>query len=240
MRRAQRPGRWRGPPEQDAPHPDGPGPLDVVPVAVAHHHRLARLGTEQVECRPEDAGVRLVVAVLGRRDPARDETVELEVAGERLEGAVGVGDQAQPKPPPPELAEGGHHVVVELEVVARGPLAVHLLGATLEVRPGAPHLLDEVADVAKEEGRVVDQVVGIVEQRRGARHRGVVGGRVAVGDAVTGAEVAVPVGLEERPRVDEGEIDVEEHGSGNGHRGPIVLQQRPAGSRRGAAGLEWA
>ena len=53
--------------------------LDIVAEAVAHHDGVARRHVELRERRQKDAGVRLHVAVIGRRHRSRDEVPQLEV-----------------------------------------------------------------------------------------------------------------------------------------------------------------
>src|SRR5262245_7017456 len=81
-------------PHEDGSHADLAGARNVLPDAIADHHRIARSYTHELERRLEDARVRLEVAVRRRGHCGSNEAVELEMALERGEAAMAVRNQA--------------------------------------------------------------------------------------------------------------------------------------------------
>src|SRR5581483_7077250 len=98
----------------------------------------------------------------------------------------------------------------QLGMVAGGPLVVDLARARVEVRAAAAHPLDDAAGVRDEHLRVVHRIVWNVEERRRSGDRGLEPRRIHL-DAVAPAEGAVPLAVERRARIDQREVDVEEH-----------------------------
>src|SRR4051812_46332974 len=135
---------------------------------------------------------------------------------ERSETTVRVGDETDAKPGLGYLAQHAGHIVVELEVLARGPFGVDFARAWVELIACAAHALDDPAGVEHEDLRVVAGVLGAVEQRRRSGDRLGEARRVHL-HAVAGAELAIAVAAEHRPRIDQREVDVEKHRG----RGPV-------------------
>ena len=77
---------------------------------------------QQLQRRLEDARMRLQVAVLGRRQRAGDQPVQLEVLLERRQAAVRVRDQPDLDAAGGQLSQHRRDVVVEEEVLAGRPL----------------------------------------------------------------------------------------------------------------------
>ena len=74
-----------------------------------------------------------------------------------------IGDQSNSNAGRRKPAQHVGYFVVELEMVARGPLVVDLARARIDARSTAAHVLDDVAGVPDEDLRVVELVLGSVE-----------------------------------------------------------------------------
>ena len=149
-------------------------------------------------------------------------------------------------PAPRSIAQHRRHIVVQLEVLAGGPLVVDLLGACVHAAARAAHPLDDRGRVSMKQRRFVDVVARFVEHRGRGSHRRVEPRRIDR-DAVAGAELLVALALERRAGIDQREIDVEEDGAGHaglngsgraiGSYGPAITTDARSGSstRRAAA-----
>src|SRR4051812_30121298 len=117
-------------------------------------------------------------------------------------------------------------------MLAGGPLAVNLLRACVEIRTGPAHPFDDLAGIDDEQ-LVGVALVAAVEKRRGRRDRRVKAVGVDV-HPVSGAERLVPFAEKRRPGVDQGPVDVEEHGTGHKSLKPqatsLALSRKPQAS----------
>ena len=138
---------------------------------VAHHDPVRRRRPYALERRAENARVRLQVPVIRRRHRRGDERLEVEVGLERLQTAVGVGDQADAVAGGVNRRERRLDVVVEREVAAGSPLVVDLLRARLDPGPRGAHLDQDASRVAQERLRPVGVVLPRVELDRRLAHR---------------------------------------------------------------------
>ena len=148
--------------------------------------------------------------MLGRRHRRGHQPLQVEVLQELVDRTMRVGDQADLELPRGQLAQHRLGIVVEMKVVAGGPLHVHLAGAGVHTIAGPAHALDDAAGIADEDLVVVDHLLVIERRQRGADGRVVA--RLVHGDAVPLARLPVAHALERRARVNQGEVDVEEHG----------------------------
>src|ERR1043166_1039560 len=121
---------------------------------------------------------------------------------------------------PPRSTLFPYTTLFRSEVLTRGPLAVDFPRRGVDPRSPAAHVLDDVPRVPDENLRI-DRVVSAVQQGRRARNAGVEAVRVDR-HTVARAEVAVPGSAERRARVDEREVDVEEHRRHGSAYGPAT------------------
>ena len=136
---------------------------------------------------------------------------QLEVRLKRSQAAVRVRDQADAHAGTRQLPHHRRHVVVHLEVLIGGPLAVDLARALVDARAAAAHHLDDRARVGDEDLRRRRRIVRAIEQRGRAGHRGVEP-RGVDGHAVARAESLIAFAAKGRSGVDQREVDVEEDG----------------------------
>lgn len=127
---------------------------------------------------------------------------------ERDEASLRVRDQPDLQASRAQAAQYLGHLVVEMEVAASGPLRVDLLRGALDAGTRSAHLLDDAPRVFDEDSGIIRAPVDR-ERRRGGRDRGLEA-RGIDRHLVAGAEVAIARALERGPRIDEGEVDVEE------------------------------
>src|SRR4051794_25060764 len=111
-------------------------------------------------------------------------------------------------------AQHGGDIVVQLAMPTRCPFPVDLTCDRVERVPCSTHGFDDVPGVPDVDLVVVHSVLGQVEQSGGALDRTIEQGSIDL-DAVTRAERTVSLALKRGARVDEGEVDVEEYGSGH-------------------------
>jgi len=114
-----------------------------------------------------------------------------------------------------QLTQHRRNIVVEMKVMARRPLVVDLAGAGVERRARSAHLLDDSSRIPHEYLAVVHVFLLLVEDdRRGANAVGKAG-RLD-GDAVVRAKALIPFALERWTRIDQREVNVEEHRGSRG------------------------
>src|SRR5688500_12838205 len=196
------------PVDQEGLHAERPRTLDVVEQRVADHGRSARLDAEQLEGRAEDRRTGLHLPVDAGRDPGVH--VELEVADERVEIAARVRDETDRHAARAEVVEDGQGVLVELEVLGVEPALGDRLGHLADPRPLAAHAAHDVLREANPDLLVVLELGMVAQVLDGGDARlGIARG--IEGQPVALARSPVAVGPEQRPRLDEREVDVEEN-----------------------------
>ena len=223
-------------------HAEPAGTLDIGRQAVADHHGFVRLDRRLPKRRFEDAPMRLHVAVVVGRDGGGEDPLEREVGLKRSQGALRVRDESNLEARGMERAQHVGHILVHLEVMARGPLVVDLPRGALDARSRTAHRLDDAHGVVNEDLRIVNVTAGF--EMRGGRHHRAAECLGIDRDVVPRAEVAVADALKRRTRVDQREVDVEEDGAGDRRlclhylmlaTGPATATAASSGCRSSAA-----
>ena len=185
----------------------------------------------------EDGAVRLDAAVVLGADA--DVDVELVVLGELVQVALAVGDQPDAKTVRPQRSDRGQRVVVEEEVLVALPLAHDLHRARASALRRATHAAhDRLGE--RDPDLLVVLELGMALEARQRREARVL---VPVGierQPVTLTCSAIPLRPELRPRLEEREVDVEEHraqhrgreGSARGRRAVAIVAAACGDCRR--------
>ena len=194
--------------EQDRPHTERSGALDVVLVGVPDHGRLRGRDAQHPERGLEDRGMRLDVPVQPRSHHRVD--VQAVVRDELVEISLAVRDEPDLQAVSPELVEHGDRIVVEGEVLVLLPRSDHV-GRAL---PGAvcvsAHAANDVLGERDPDLVVVHQLALALQLGDRRRPSGV----VALGcehEPVPLPHAAVSLRPELRPGSKEGEVDIEQH-----------------------------
>ena len=202
--------------DEDGAHAEAARSFDVVDEAVADHDGLGGLGFHRAQRRLEDARVRLQIAVLVRGQRDGEESLEREVGLERVQAAVRIRNQSDLQAGGVQRPEHAGNVVVHREMVAGGPFGVDVACRGFDPGPGASHAFDDPPRVVDVNLRVVVVDVAARIEHGGSRGDGAIEGAGIDRDAVARAEVTVPATLERGAGVNQGEIDIEEDGTGRG------------------------
>src|SRR5439155_13935540 len=130
-------------------------PMHVPMDAVADNDRYIRPRTAARERGRKGARVPLHVAVYERGDRCGDEALQLEVRLKRRQTSLRVGDEADAEAGIRQRTQHVRDIVVQLEMLARGPFGVDLARTGVDVGTAPAHLLDDVTGVGNEDVGVV-------------------------------------------------------------------------------------
>ena len=235
---------WPTPSEREtstAAHAELACALDVVPAGCRRPSRpRAAAPPPARSAASKMLRMRLHVAVVGRRDRDGEEPFELEVGLERGQRALRVRDEADLEAGRVERAQHLWHLLVQREVMARGPLVVDIPRGALDARSvdrPSPSMMRMVYSTK------ICGIVGVAAWLRDAtrpRSRRGSNDSASTVDAVPRAEIAVAHRPERRPGINQREVDVEEDCAGDHWSAGIhsVASRAPQSATARAPGAE--